>query len=108
MAGARPLDEAVARDAYHRVQVYDAHRSAEVNEVGSAIRDKVRAGNQVSQEEFEGFLTEYVHRGGKQKDFIKYWQKQVKDANRSQLTALVGNASSPYSKYMQIMMGGEE
>jgi hypothetical protein len=106
IAGARPFDEAVARDAYHRVQVYDAHRQAQIASVGSSIRDKVRSRSEVTEEEFDNFLTSYVHKGGNQKDFIKYWQKQVKDADKGQIDALVGNAKRPFSQYMQQMMEG--
>lgn len=106
--GARPMDEAMARDAYYRVQVYDSHRQAQTAIVGSAIRDKVRSGAEISESDVNGFLTEYVHKGGTQKDFIKFYQSNVKKANVSQINQLVSNTKNPYAQYMQSMMHGAE
>lgn len=107
IAGARPLDEAIARDTYHRVQVYDAHRSAELAEVGSAIRDKARGGKEaITEADMNKFLFEYSHRGGDQKNFLKFFQQNVKASSKSVVDALTANAAKPYSQYMQSMLHG--
>lgn len=108
IAGARPMDEAIARDTYHRVQVYDSHRQAQTATIGSAIRDKARSGQEISEGDMNDFLTKYVHAGGDQKNFIKFHQKNVKDASKSVTDSLTANAGKPYSQYMQAMTHGGE
>lgn len=108
IAGSRPLDEALARDAYHRVQVYDSHRQAEVAVVGSAIRDKVRGGYELTEGDVGGFLQEYVHKGGDQKTFIKFMQSQVKKANVSQVNQMTAHLNKPNAQYMQTFLHGAQ
>lgn len=108
IAGARPLDEALTRDAYHRVQVYDSHRQAQVAVVGSAIRDKVRGGAELTEEDTAGFLREYVHKGGDQKSFIKFTQDQIKKANVSQVNQLTAHLQKPGAQYMQGFLHGAQ
>jgi hypothetical protein len=106
IAGARPLDEAMLRDAYYRVQVYSGGSAKHVAAVGSAIRDRVRNGEDISQEDVQGFLNEYVKGGGNQKDFNKFWLQQVKKAKKSQIEQMVSHVGTPQSQYMQKMLGG--
>lgn len=108
IAGAKPLDEAIARDAYHRVQVYDSHRAGELRVIGSAIRDKVRGGEVISEEDQNTFLQNYLHKGGDQKNFIKFMQSNIKKANVSQINAMTANLKTPGAQYMQSMIHGAE
>lgn len=106
IAGARPLDEAKIRDAYHRVQVYSGAEAKKVASLGSAIRDRVRNGEEVGQEEFEDFLSNYVKAGGDQKHFQKFWMNQVKNAHTSQIEKMAELGKSPSAQYLQKMLGG--
>lgn len=108
IAGSRPLDEALTRDAYHRVQVYDSYRQAEVAVVGSAIRDKVRGGHELTEADMDGFLQSYVHKGGDQKSFIKFMQSQIKKANVSQINQMTAHLNKPNAQYMQTFLHGAQ
>lgn len=101
IAGARPLDEAITRDAYYRVQVYEAKDKQHINTIGAAIRDKVNSKSEITNEDYEHFAQKYVEYGGNQKNFIKFYQSQVKNAGQNQIKKLVERGNSSYGQYMQ-------
>ena len=101
IAGARPLDEAITRDAYYRVQVYEAKDKEHIHTIGAAIRDKVNSKSEITNEDLEGFMSRYVEYGGSQKNFIKFYQSQVKAAGKNQIQKMVERGNSSYGQYMQ-------
>ena len=102
--GARPMDEAVTRDAYYRVQVYEGKDKEQIHTIGSAIRDKVNSKSQITDQDYEAFAEKYVASGGNQKNFIKFYQQQVKNAGQNQIGKLVERGNSSYGQYMQNLM----
>jgi len=104
--GAKPLDEAIATDAYHRVTVYDAANRKKMNLLGESIKVTVAAGNIPSPEEITKFAAEYAAAGGKQEQFNKFWVRQTLNANKSKVNSMIDNANTPGSRYMQKIMGG--
>lgn len=108
LAGARPLDEAIARDSYYRIQAYEGAMHSKMNTLGEALRTKITSGAGIEQGEVTGFMDQYVHAGGDQKNFIKWYQHQVKQASSSQIQQLLAHTNTPYSKYMQKIIGGSD
>ena len=108
IAGARPLDEAVMRDAYYRVQVYEGKDKAKLATLGAAIRDKVNSGAELDDSDVDDFMANYVASGGDQRNFIQYYQRQVKNAGKNQIKKLVERGNTPYGQYMQNLMIGLE
>ena len=106
LLGARPLDEAIARDAYYRVQSYEGEMYSKISKLGESIRNKITSGADVSQDDVESFLQQYVHIGGNQKNFQKFWQHQIKQSSSDKITQLMRHTSTPFSNYMQVLMGG--
>lgn len=108
LLGAKPLDEAVALDAFHRVQVYSAARSKDLNILGQSIKATVAGGNIPTQEQINEFASSYAKAGGMQDKFAGFLNRQVLNANRSKVNQLTSNINNPFSVYMQKMMGGYE
>ena len=106
IAGAKPLDEARALDAYHRVTVYEAANTKMIENLGEGIKATVAGGNVPSSTQINGFLSEYMKAGGKQQEFNKFWVSQVLNANHSKVNQMISNANNPLSNYMQRIMGG--
>lgn len=106
IAGARPFDEAVTRDAYYRVQVYQGQDAKQVGKLGTVIRDKVNSGAEITDEDLESFMGEYVKSGKNQANFAKWYQKQVKEAGTNQINKLVEKGNSSYGQYMQKIIKG--
>jgi hypothetical protein len=106
--GAKPLDEAVLLDAYHRVTVYDAATAAKVENLGEGIKATVAGGGAATPQQITNFAQEYVKAGGKQQGFNKWYTGQVLDANKSQVNKMIENSKNPGSTYMQSIAGGYE
>jgi hypothetical protein len=102
--GARPMDEAITRDAYYRVQVYEGKDKANINTLGAAIRDKVNSKSEITDEDYRDFVEKYVSNGGNQKNFIQFYQQQVKNAGKNQIQKLIERGNSSYGQYMQNLM----
>lgn len=99
--GARPFDEAVTRDAYHRVQVYEGQNRAQIESLGAAIRDKVNSKSEITDSDIEDFMESYVKSGKDQKNFISYYQRQVRNAGKNQINKLIERGNSSMGQYMQ-------
>jgi len=108
LVGARPLDEAVARDAMYRVKSYEASSYAQIRDLGSAIRNKVTGGGieGVTQNDVENFLERYVHAGGDQKNFQKFWAHELMTATHTTAQQMSQHSSSQYSQYLQKILAG--
>lgn len=107
IAGGRPLDEAIANDAVYRLRAYSAAKTQEINELGFAVKTKIQT-NSLTQDDLNGFMKEYVKRGGKQDQFSKFMARQLRDANTATANQLVNDLKNPVSQQMQVIMGGYE
>jgi len=108
LAGAKPLDEAVALDAIQRTQVYKAASKRQLANLGEAIKVSVVGGNVPDADQISGFIHEYAKAGGNQQNFNAYYHKQILGANRSKVNQMINDTSNPGNEYIQKMMGGYE
>ena len=49
-------------------------------------------------------MHDYVTAGGNQRDFVQFYQRQVKNAGKNQIGKLVERGNSSYGQYMQNLM----
>lgn len=106
ISGAKPFDEAVSQDALYRLQTYQAKDRSQRDALGKAIKTIVAGGGTPSQDEMESFMDKYAQIGGTQMEFTRWYTGIVKTARTPQVNKIVENVSSPYSAYMQEIMGG--
>ena len=106
LAGAKPLDEAVAIDNAFRMSAYGLEDSAKRTELGEAIKTKVIANQTPSIEEINDFATKYAAAGGQSQDFNKWYVGLFKEANSSQVNKIAANLKNPTAQNMQRIMGG--
>lgn len=106
LLGAKPLDEAIATDAFHRVQTYNAASTKQIENLGSSIKATVEGGGVPSQDQIDGFVNEYAKAGGRQQNFSKFYTRQVLNANKSKVNQMIDNSNRSGSQYMQQAMGG--
>lgn len=104
IAGARPLDEAITRDAYYRVQVYEGQDKKAINTLGSAIQSKVNANEEITDSDVDTFMQSYLRTGKDAATFAQFYQRQVKNAGQNQVAKLVQRGNSSYGQYMQQLM----
>ena len=108
LVGAKPLDEAVALDAYHRVQVYKLADSKLLNNLGAGVKATVTGGGVPSPEQIQQFTGEYMKAGGRQENFAKWYNHQVLNAAKGSTNQMVANTATFGSRYYQKIMGGYE
>lgn len=106
--GGKPLDEAIARDAVFRLQAYQSQNNDEIQKLGSAVKTTLIAGGHPTQNQIDGFASDYVKAGGKQAQFSAFMHRSAINANASQANTLAQKLSSPFSSQMQKIMGGYE
>jgi hypothetical protein len=106
IAGAKPLDEAIAVDRAYNLEVYGTRDSELRKSLGQAIKTTVIAGNSPSEDQINKFAYEYAKYGGRQDKFNQFMMQQYKAANTSQVNALATNLSKPFAQSMQKVMGG--
>lgn len=106
IAGAKPLNEAIALDKMYNVEVYAAADSERRRKLGETIKTTVIAGKQPTQEQITGFAAQYAATGGKQQQFAQFMMQQYRAANTSQVNAMVRQLENPTARAMQEVMGG--
>ena len=106
IAGAKPLDEAIAVDRAFNLSVYAAKDVALRERLGESIKTTVIGGNSPSQEQVDKFSELYAKFGGKQQHFNQFMLQQYKEANTSQVNQLAAKLNSPFAQSMQGIMGG--
>lgn len=106
IAGAKPLDESLALNSLFRLNAYQAADQSRIEQLGEAVKTKLR-GNQIpTPEELHTFQLEYAKSGGRIENYTKTLQRWSKDANVSVVNQLAQQHRSSYSKRLQEIMGG--
>ena len=108
MAGAKPLDEAIALDATFRYKAYALKDQRSREKLGQAIKTTLIAGQNPTQEQIESFAADYAASGGRQQEFSKWMLQLQRTANLSQSNKIVQSLNSPFTQDMQKIMGGRE
>ena len=106
LAGGKPLDEALVNDRVNVIKAYQAADVAKMEQLGESMKSTLRAGEQPTPEQVDGFASRYAALGGKQGNFSNFMMKQMLQANTSQANRLAGNLNSKFSQSMQTIMGG--
>lgn len=108
IAGAKPMDEAIAIDAAYRYRSYGLVDSRRRNLLGKAIKSTMIAGANPTQQQIEGFAEKYAAAGGRVEEFNSWFTQLYKSANVSQANTIQRSLSSPFTQAMQTIMGGRE
>jgi hypothetical protein len=108
LAGAKPIDEARTVGDYYRVGAYAAKDREKREELGTRLKLSILGGGEISNDELGNFAEKYAQFGGKQSGFNQWFMQQYKNASVSQAEQLSQKLDSPYSRYMQGLMGGRD
>lgn len=107
LAGAKPLDEAVATNRLFSVNALAQADRLKREELASELKGMIRAGS-VSDDAVEKFAERYAAYGGRQSGFASWWVTQHKNANVTQTDQFVRKLDNPYARRMQEVMGGRD
>lgn len=108
LAGGKPLDESLVQDAMFRFTAYRAADKARRDSLGEAVKMKVLSGAELSDDDVTGFAEAYHRAGGKQTEFAQFMARQYRNTTAPQSEILREKLSSPYSKHLQELMGGNK
>lgn len=106
VSGAKPMDESLALNSLFRMNSYQAADQAKLQELGEAVKTKLRIGKSPTPDELHNFQLEYAKSGGRIENYSKTLQRWSKDSNTSVVNQLIQNHRSSYSRRMTEIMGG--
>ena len=76
--------------------------------LGRAVKLKLLAGDEISDDEAEALAANYAKYGGTQQGFNRWMVALTKGSEESVVNKLMGKINTPYGRRMQEIMGGEE
>lgn len=114
LAGAKPLDEAIAQDLAFRQVAFKAKETDRMKAFGEGIKAKFIGTGELSDDDLLEMQRKYVSIGGKQDGFNKYITSLYVEANVALPNRVAKNytekmrrkLASPESYQMQLLMGG--
>lgn len=108
IAGARPLDEAIALDALYRKTAYQAKDTARIAQLGEAVKTTLVKNQTPSQDQVQSFAARYAAEGGRIENFGKKMVEWTRDANQSRANEIYRSLKSPLAQNMMRIMGGDQ
>lgn len=108
LAGGRPLDEAIVNDGMHRITAYEAAQKVRRDNLVEAVKSTRIEGQTVDDTSLGKFAEQFAATGGKQGQFNKFMLNEYKAANTSQAQRILKQLSNPFSRKMQVLMGGRD
>lgn len=106
LAGARPLDEAIAMDAMYRSTLYTAKDNARIGELGQAVKSNLYLGRQLDDSQVQKFAVQYASSGGRIEHFGRKIVEWTQDANASVANKVFRTLQNPLNQEMMKIMGG--
>jgi hypothetical protein len=107
IAGAKPLDTAVAMDTIWRNKQYDLEDRERISNLGAAVKTKLYNNKVPTDEEYNDFLSRYVSSGGTQRTFAREMQRWMQNANTSVINQMAEKSGSRTGQRLQELMGGQ-
>lgn len=106
VAGAKPMDESLALNTYFRLHGYMAADQQRLENLGEAVKTKLRKNQLPTEQELGEFQEAYARAGGRIENYSKALLRWSKDANTSIVNKMIQQHQSQYSKRMIEIMGG--
>ena len=107
LAGARPMNEAVALDALYRMKSYEASDRAKLEALGRVVKSKLYHNQVPTGEEVEDLMARYARIGGRADTFSSAYMRWMRDANMSIANQAVDKLNTPSKQQLYMLMGGE-
>lgn len=107
IAGAKPMDEALALNNMYRLNSYVIADRDRMSALGAVVKTKLMNNQIPSDEEFFTFMTDYAKIGGRVENFNAALQRWMKDANVSVIEKIRANLGTTTGQRLNEIMGGE-
>jgi len=106
LAGARPMDEAVALNNIYRNKAYDALDKRRLESLGRTVKTALRNNEAPDEDMLNSFMAKYAAAGGRQENFSAAMQRWQRDASTSVINRTATTLGKNSSRRMQEIMGG--
>lgn len=106
IAGAKPLDEAIALNNMYRVKAYQVADRDRMEFLGEKVKSYLYNNTFPPDEVMNGFMKDYASAGGRVENFNGTMQHWMKDANVSTVEKLRSKLNSSYGQRLNDIMGG--
>ena len=106
IAGAKPMDEAIAMNNMYRLNAYKIADRERMEALGERVKTHLSKNQVPPQETIEQFFNDYTSIGGRPENFNAALQRWMKDANVSVVEKMRANISSDYGQRLNEIMGG--
>lgn len=107
IAGAKPMDEAVALNYLFRQNAYKAADADRINALGERVKKSLIGGKDPSLEDIETWMRDYAASGGRIEAFNSSLIRWMRDANTSTVNSVMKKVNSLYGQALSEVMGGE-
>jgi hypothetical protein len=107
LAGAKPMDESIARNEQFRQLAYKAKDRAKLERLAYEVKTKIINGEDITPEDSQRLLSRYAESGGRIENYGTALKGWMKDATTSQISQIMDNHRNPYARRMIEIMGGE-
>lgn len=106
VAGAKPMDEAIAMNHRYRLRAYQAADQERTEQLGQVVKQKIRSGT-LESDDITEFASKYAASGGRIEGYSAAIQRWFKSARTSDVNILMENHRSAQGKRLLEVMGGE-
>ena len=106
IAGAKPMDEAIALNNMYRLNAYKIADRERMEALGERVKTHLSKNQVPPQETVEQFFNDYTSIGGRPENFNAALQRWMKDANVSVVEKMRANINSDYGQRLNEIMGG--
>jgi hypothetical protein len=106
LAGARPLDEAIAMDMTYRSTLYQAKDTSRMERLGAAVKEDLAGGQPIDTAKLDTFIHSYANAGGEIAHFGQAIMKWSQEANVAKANEVFRHLSDPMARTQMEQMGG--
>lgn len=107
LIGAKPMDESIALNTVYTSRAYDAMDKVRIDKLATVVKQKLRNGEQPSEEDWNDLLGKYAAAGGRIEGFQKAVLRWQKSANISITQEVMKHSQTQAGKRMILLLGGE-
>jgi len=106
LAGGEPLNNAIAIDAYHRLQGYKTQQAQRMSQLAEAVK-LTNAGGGIDPEQTTRFMQEYASKGGDIKHFNRFMINAMRNSTQPIIDRIKQKTNSPMAMKSLSWLGAD-
>lgn len=107
LLGARPMDESIALNTVYTSRAYQAMDKQKLDKLGIVVKNKLRSGDQINEEDWTDLMGKYAASGGRIEGFQQAIKRWDKSAHTSLTAEVMKHSQTNSGRRMILLLGGE-